>query len=82
MGTTNSQNFPKESDNNTYNEEFNIIKNNLVYNIKLSLEKKDESETIKVIVSFVINNTFQIYEAYLDQCPEIGKIENYKQNRI
>ena len=80
MGTTNSQNYPKENDNNTSNEEFNIIKNNLVYNIKLSLEKKDESETIKVIVSFVINNTFQIYEAYLDQCLEIGKIENYKQN--
>ena len=58
MGTTNSQNYPKENDNNTSNEEFNIIKNNLVYNIKLSLEKKDESETIKVIVSFVINNTF------------------------
>ena len=78
MGSTNSQNFPKEIFNNTFKEEFNIIKNNLVYNIKLILEKTNNSEKIKIIISFVMNNKFQIYEVYLDQCPEIGKLENYQ----
>jgi len=80
MGSTNSQNFPKEIFNNTLKEEFNIIKNNLVYNIKLILEKTNNSEKIKIIISFVMNNKFQIYEVYLDQCPEIGKNENYMQS--
>ena len=78
MGTKNSQNFPKEIFNNAYKSEFNIIKNNLVYNIKLLLENTDNYEKIKIIISFVMNNKFQIYEVYLDQCPEIGKLENYQ----
>ena len=80
MGSTNSQNFPKEIFNKALKKEFNIIKNNLVYNIKLNLEKTNNSEKIKIIISFVMNNKFQIYEVYLDQCPEIGKNENYMQS--
>ena len=77
METTNFQIFQKENSNNDFKEEFNIIKNNLVYNIKLLLENTGNSERIKIIISSIINNKFQIYEVYLDQYPDIGKLDNY-----
>ena len=63
---------------NILKNEFNIIKNDIIYNIKLLLDKTNIVERIKIVISFVINNIFQIYEVYLDQCPGIGTFDDYK----
>ena len=74
---SNSLKYSTVNENIRKKDEFNIIKNNLIYNIKLILYKKDKFVIIKVVISFVKNNTFQIYEAFLENNPEIGKIDNY-----
>ena len=79
MGQNNSTTFSSISDKNICEEEFQIIKNDIVYNIKLIFEKKDDAQKLKLSVSFVSNNSYQIYEDYITQIPEIEKIENYEQ---
>ena len=70
--------FSKETDN-IYMEEYQIIKNERIYNIKCIKQKKDNIQTFKIIASFVINNTFQIYEGNLDIIKEIDKSDNSEQ---
>ena len=60
-------------------EEFQIIKNNIIYNIKLILEKSALLEKVEIIVSFVLNNSFHIYKAYLDKFLEIEKLSDHKE---
>ena len=74
MDTTSCKLNPK----NIPKHEFNIIKNDIIYNIKLISEKNNIIEKIKIIISFVINNAFQIYEVHLEQVPEIGMINDYE----
>ena len=79
MGSSNRRSYSKEDESIIKIDEFNIIKNNLAYNIKLVLSKKETIELIKIVISFVINKKFHFYEVYLDQYPQIGKNDNYKQ---
>ena len=58
------------------NEEFQIIKNDIIYTINIKHIQNNEKQRIKISISFILNNKFQIYESYLDQCPEIEKIDN------
>ena len=75
MGTSNC----KLNQKNIPKHEFNIIKNEIIYNIKILSEKNNIIEKIKIIISFVKNNSFQIYEVYLNQIPEIGMINNLEE---
>ena len=75
MGTSNC----KLNQKNIPKHEFNIIKNEIIYNIKILSEKNNIIEEIKIIISFVKNNSFQIYEVYLNQIPEIGMINNFEE---
>ena len=59
----NSQLFPQTNKE----EEFQIIKNNILYNIKLFLDGKDTFQKLKISVSCVLNNAFQIYETYVEK---------------
>ena len=59
----NSQLFPQTN----IEEEFQIIKNNILYNIKLFLDGKDTFQKLKISVSCVLNNAFQIYETYVEK---------------
>ena len=79
MGNNNSLTNIEENDKNISDEIFKIIKGDTIYTIKTALEKNDNSQNIKITISFVLNNIFQIYEVNLDECPEIDKIENYNQ---
>ena len=58
------------------NEEFQIIKNDIIYTINIKHIQNNEKQRIKISISFMLNNKFQVYESYLDQCPEIEKIDN------
>ena len=58
------------------NEEFQIIKNDIIYTINIKHIQNNEKQRIKISISFILNNKFQVYESYLDQCPEIEKIDN------
>ena len=79
MGNNNSLTNIEENDKNILDEIFKIIKGDTIYTIKTALEKNDNSQNIKITISFILNNIFQIYEVNLDECPEIDKIENYNQ---
>ena len=74
MGKINSKKQPKLI--NYIMKEFNITKNNIKYKIKLILERKNILERIKINISFILNNQFNIYELYLDQNSDIGVSEN------
>jgi len=69
-------------DNNIINNieksnEFQIMKNNIIYNIKLSLINDDsKNERIKIAISYVLNQKFNIYEEYLDSSIDLKSIEN------
>ena len=69
-------------DNNIINnieksDEFQIIKNNIIYNIKLSSINDDsKNERIKIAISFILNQKFNIYEEYLDSSIDLKSIEN------
>jgi len=78
MGNTNSTKNIEETDKNISDEMFKIIKGDIIYSFKTALEKNDNFKKIKIIISFILNNIFQIYEVNLDECPEIDKIENYE----
>ena len=79
MGNTNIQTYIEENNMNISDNIFQVIKNDVIYTIKTLLEKKDNSQKIKISISCVFNNIFQVFEVYLDECPEIGPIENYEQ---
>ena len=74
MGKTNSKHNLALNTQNEKEEEFQIIKNNIVYNIRLFLKGRDASQKLKIYISFVSNNVFQIYEANLEK--EIWNIKN------
>jgi len=65
MGKANSKQNSELNTQNEKEEEFQIIKNNIVYNIRLFLEGRDTFQKLKIYISFVLNNVFQIYEANL-----------------
>ena len=73
MGKINCKNQPKLI--NYILKEFNITKNNIKYKIKIILERKNVLERIKINISFIISNKFNLYELYLDQNSEIGMSE-------
>ena len=74
MGKTNSKHNLALNTQNEKEEEFQIIKNNIVYNIRLFLKGRDASQKLKIYISFVSNNVFQIYEANLEK--QIWNIKN------
>ena len=79
MENTNSQTNIVENEQNISDEKFQIIKGDTIYHIKTALEKNDNSQKIKIVISFLLNDIFQIFEVNLEECAEIGKIENYVQ---
>ena len=52
---TNSTN-PNENDKNKFEEVLEIIKNDIVYNFKITPEKQGSSEKTKIVISFVLND--------------------------
>ena len=85
MGKTNSKTLSQFSDKiacNKYEDELEIIKNDIVYNFRFVLEEKDKSSVIKIITSFILNNKFKIYEGYLDQVQDKEKLDNIYKNII
>ena len=64
MGKTNSKTYSKENNKNKSEEEFEIIKNDKVYNIKICLIQKSSYKEIKINISFVFNNEFHRYEGF------------------
>ena len=67
MGKTNSKQNSALKTQTEKEEEFQIIKNNIVYNIRLFLDGRDTFQKLKIYISFVLNNVFQIYEANLEK---------------
>ena len=65
-----------ENDKNKFEEVLEIIKNDIVYNFKITLEKEGSSEKTKIVISFVLNDIFQIYEGNVDQAQVIENNEN------
>ena len=63
MGKTYSDTYSKGENKKKYDEEFKVIKNETIYNIKLSLCNKDEIQTAEITISFVLNREIQIYKA-------------------
>ena len=61
---------PKKIDKN----EYHVLKNDRVYNIKLIQEIKVDSKKYKIILSFLLNNKFLIYEACIEQNEELKTI--------
>jgi len=79
MGISHSNIFssnPNENDKNKFEEDFEIIKNDIVYNFKIILEKKELSGSIKIVISFVLNEIFQIYEGNVDKTQVKENIED------
>ena len=70
MGNENSK-VETESNNNEKSYEFQITKNNLIYNIKLNSVKDDKNENIKITISFVLNQKFYIYEESFNPLSEL-----------
>ena len=68
--STNSNKYPKKTDE----KEYHILKNDRVYNIKLIQEIKVDSKKYKIILSFLLNNKFLIYEACIEQNEELKTI--------
>ena len=75
MGKENS----KIENNNEKTDVVQIIKNNIIYNIKLNLVKDEKAENIKITISFVINQNFYIYEEYFNPSFELKKPLDYQE---
>ena len=58
---------------NKKTEEFQIIKDNIVYNFKINL---DDFKTINFSISFISKESFKIYEFNPEQNKEIGMLDN------
>ena len=58
---------------NKKTEEFQIIKDNIVYNFKINL---DDFNTINFSISFISKESFKIYEFNPEQNKEIGMLDN------
>lgn len=67
MGKANSKHNSHLFPQTNKEEEFQIIKNNILYNIKLFLDGKDTFQKLKISASCVLNNSFQIYETYVEK---------------
>ena len=79
MGASNSNKISinsKDIEYNTNQEELEIIKDNKVYNFKISL---DALNRINISVSFILNNSFKIYEINPQQNKELGKFDNLEE---
>ena len=63
-------------DEKLFIQEYKIIQENKIYNIKLIKEEKNSIKKIKISVSFVLNNVFYIYEQYINQYLEKEENEN------
>ena len=75
MGASNSSKISINSKDIEYNinpEELEIIKDNKVYNFKISL---DTLNRINISVSFILNDSFKIYEINPKQNKELGKFD-------
>ena len=76
-------------DEKLFIQEYKIIQENKIYNIKLIKEEKNSIKKIKISISFVLNNVFYIYEQYINQYLEKEENENlektyqelYKKNK-
>ena len=79
MGNTNIQTNIGGNNKIKFDNIFHVLKNGTIYTFKTLLEQKDNSQKIKLSISCIFNNIFQKYEVNLDECPEIGQIENYEQ---
>ena len=79
MGNTNIQTNIGGNNKINFDNIFHVLKNGTIYTFKTLLEQKDNSQKIKLSISCIFNNIFQKYEVNLDECPEIGQIENYEQ---
>ena len=74
MGKENSK-VELELNNNEKSYEFQVTKNNLVYNIKLTSVKE---ENIKITISFVLNQKFYIYEECFNPLSELNQTIDFK----
>ena len=63
-------------DEKSFIQEYKIIQENKIYNIKLIKEEKNSIKKIKISISFVLNNVFYIYEQYINQYLEKEENEN------
>ena len=63
-------------DEKLFIQEYKIIQENKIYNIKLIKEEKNSIKKTKISVSFVLNNVFYIYEQYINQYLEKEENEN------
>ena len=74
MGKENSK-VELELNNNEKSYEFQVTKNNLVYNIKLTSVK---DENIKITITFVLNQKFYIYEECFNPLSELKQTIDFK----
>ena len=68
--------YLKENLQKKYEEELQIVKNEHIYTFKIILEKKNLPKKIKITVSFIKNNKFQIYEGFLESNQNEEEIDN------
>ena len=76
MGASNSSKISINSKDIEYNinpEELEIIKDNKVYNFKISL---DTLNRINISVSFILNDSFKLYEINPQQNQELDKFDS------
>ena len=71
--------IPIENEINNNENEFQVVKNDRVYNIKVIKEEKDILPKIKIVISFILNNAFEIYESYMEQDEDIKTIDDSKE---
>ena len=63
----NNTNIIKENhENMTLEKKFKLIKDNKIYIVSLSVEKKDIKEIIKIKTSQIVNKNFYLYELLID----------------
>ena len=71
-----SSNVKSEVNIEEKSNEFQIIKNNIIYNIKLILVKDEICERIKITISFVFEQNYFIYETYFPPLSEVKESLN------
>ena len=76
MGNNFLNNQQDNKDEKSFIQEYKIIQENKIYNIKLIKEEKNSIKKIKISISFVLNNIFYIYEQYINQYLEKEENEN------
>ena len=71
-----SSNVKSEVNIEEKSNEFQIIKNNIIYNIKLILVKDEICERIEITISFVFEQNYFIYETYFPPLSEVKESLN------